>query len=339
MKKCKNCGGLNSNSEYFCDYCSAELPRDKIFTIKEFLDENYHLFTILGIFGGLSFYLTNLALTSKEHDLSTLFGNVGGSEIVQNASELQKAIVSNSFYGLTPDFVLTIGIITSYFIFIGVLIVILLELLIYPSIFERNLTLFPLLLMFFVIMLYVITIFKFVLPFFAMIGTIYLVSTGYVALHNKILSYCANKKSQSFEGYYIFFSLVALIFSFILAIIVGYITLSIAGAGSYSQNPLTVLELIQNILIWIFIGLFFCLGFLDLGLYELLMFNQLIQKFNFKPLYVFITGIVCLLLGYFVENTQYKALVGLSGFLIIIGIFAIISIIGHSIYQRYPIKL
>jgi hypothetical protein len=60
MKKCRNCGGENSNSEIYCDWCGEYLPNVEKATIFSFISYFFHSFALLGILGAIIFYIANV---------------------------------------------------------------------------------------------------------------------------------------------------------------------------------------------------------------------------------------------------------------------------------------
>jgi hypothetical protein len=60
MKKCRNCGGENSNSEIYCDWCGEYLPNVEKPTIFSFIRYFFHSFALLGILGAIIFYIANI---------------------------------------------------------------------------------------------------------------------------------------------------------------------------------------------------------------------------------------------------------------------------------------
>lgn len=60
MKKCRNCGGENSNSEIYCDWCGEYLPSVEKATIFSFIRYYFHSFALLGILGAIIFYIANM---------------------------------------------------------------------------------------------------------------------------------------------------------------------------------------------------------------------------------------------------------------------------------------
>lgn len=76
MKKCRNCGGENSNSEIYCDWCGEYLPSVEQPTIFSFIRYFFHSFALLGILGAIIFYIANVINEPKNFDFlnQTLVG-------------------------------------------------------------------------------------------------------------------------------------------------------------------------------------------------------------------------------------------------------------------------
>lgn len=71
MKKCRNCGGENSNSEIYCDWCGEYLPNVEKATIFSFIRYFFHSFALLGILGAIIFYIANIMNGPRDPDVLT----------------------------------------------------------------------------------------------------------------------------------------------------------------------------------------------------------------------------------------------------------------------------
>jgi hypothetical protein len=69
MKKCRACGGENSNSEIYCDWCGEYLPNVEKATIFSFIRYFFHSFALLGILGAIIFYIANIINDSENLEL------------------------------------------------------------------------------------------------------------------------------------------------------------------------------------------------------------------------------------------------------------------------------
>jgi len=149
--KCRGCGAEAGEQQQKCVVCGKNLHAEQIercrsikpvrerFDINSFLKENLHLFTLVGIFGALSFYLTNLIPKNTENTLNlsgtcAFFFNESVNES-QNSSIIINKLVngsflgtggfhpseavnaSNSFFLMDPAYGLQIGVVTCYFFF------------------------------------------------------------------------------------------------------------------------------------------------------------------------------------------------------------------------------
>ena len=138
MVRCLACKKNNEKNESTCKYCGTILPNEmnerkifsldeigkmeqsaitKEFSIKDFLEDNYRLFTILGIFGGLSYYLTNLVLNPNTSDTGSFITTISNTTTSLTTTNTP----SISMMGLTPTILLQFGILLSYLVFVGVL--------------------------------------------------------------------------------------------------------------------------------------------------------------------------------------------------------------------------
>jgi hypothetical protein len=79
---CSGCGKWNAIDAKYCQYCGKSLNPSS-FRINEYLKDNFHLFVIFGVFGGLSVYLSNfLNEINKSSELSKkIIVNLGIFEI------------------------------------------------------------------------------------------------------------------------------------------------------------------------------------------------------------------------------------------------------------------
>jgi hypothetical protein len=62
MKKCSYCGGSNSETEIFCDWCGEKLLPEKRMTLLLFLKYYFQSFAILGIVGAIIFYISSFLI-------------------------------------------------------------------------------------------------------------------------------------------------------------------------------------------------------------------------------------------------------------------------------------
>ena len=113
MVTCPFCGLENGENEDRCIHCFTKFSERvnfqsdenenmtiseltetqetiKEFSIKGFLENNHRLFTILGIFGGLSYYLTNLSSKTSSCDVCSILqlSNSTTTSIPQNIPPL-----------------------------------------------------------------------------------------------------------------------------------------------------------------------------------------------------------------------------------------------------------
>jgi hypothetical protein len=106
MKKCRNCGGENTSSEVYCDWCGEFLPTVEKVTIFSFIRNYFHSFAVLGIFGAIIFYIANLLNNSANSDN-----------------------LNSDLFGITLKIVLQVGLFICFIFFILLLGLLIVELL------------------------------------------------------------------------------------------------------------------------------------------------------------------------------------------------------------------
>ncbi|HNX16836.1 MAG TPA: zinc ribbon domain-containing protein [Methanoregula sp.] len=92
MKKCQKCGGSNSDSEVYCDYCGALLIPNEKNTFFDFLNETQYVFAIWGVFGAFSLYLLDLMGKFSDNNIE-LLKSINNSTAIQ--SQFYDFIVNN----------------------------------------------------------------------------------------------------------------------------------------------------------------------------------------------------------------------------------------------------
>jgi hypothetical protein len=278
MKKCSNCGAPNSNSEIFCDYCSHELPKIKEFSIKEFLDDNYRLFTILGVFGALSYYLSHLPQNAAEGTVSSLAANVTTPSTIANPS------------WIPPSILLEFGTLLSYLVFVGVLGILIIETFKYEKNIQRSLFLYCLFFLVCIVILYSISVLTMIIPYFILISVIYFCGLLFSSIYNYIVKKNDNKVisgkvSLSVGG----IILISLILSVLITLYLSSIT---------SQNPSLVQQQDILFIIWVafllglIIGIFFVGSSIVMIRYtiDLIKYGQTIMKTCLIALLFFFVG-------------------------------------------------
>lgn len=241
MKECPNCGAPNSNTEFYCDYCSHELPKLKEFSIKEFLEDNYRLFTILGVFGALSYYLTNLPKTS-DSSVSSLTTNVTTSTGIPNI-----ALVP-------PDILLEFGTLMSYLVFVGVLAILIIETFKYGKNLQRSLFLYCLFFLVCIVILYSISVLTIIIPYFILISIIYFCGL----LFSSIYDYIIKRNSNNVISVKVSLSVGGLVFASLIlsVIIILYLTLITTNNPSLTQQDI-LFRIWAVSLLGLVIGIFF----------------------------------------------------------------------------------
>lgn len=76
MKKCVNCGGNNSETEIYCDWCGEKLLPERKMTLLLALKYYFHSFAILGIIVAIIFYISSFLSNPQNLDIlnRTLLG-------------------------------------------------------------------------------------------------------------------------------------------------------------------------------------------------------------------------------------------------------------------------
>ena len=105
MKYCIKCRGKNSEEEIYCDWCGALLPPEKQVNLFSFLKNRFHIFTIIGIFGAVLFYIANFLINNPDNPLFNI-----------------------PLVGLSLKLILQIGLLIGFFIIFLLLAMLLFEL-------------------------------------------------------------------------------------------------------------------------------------------------------------------------------------------------------------------
>jgi hypothetical protein len=69
MRKCVNCGGNNSDTEIYCDWCGEKLLPERRITLFSFLKYYLHIFAILGIIGAIIYYIASFLVDPNNDEL------------------------------------------------------------------------------------------------------------------------------------------------------------------------------------------------------------------------------------------------------------------------------
>jgi|GEM_PF-4216487 hypothetical protein len=99
-----NCGGNNSDSEIYCDWCGEKLLPERRMTVLLFLKYYLYIFAILGVIGAITYYIATFLVNPNNVDL-----------------------LNTQFLGITVRYILDFGIFLCFCLFIGLLILLLFE--------------------------------------------------------------------------------------------------------------------------------------------------------------------------------------------------------------------
>jgi len=250
MKYCGSCGGVNSDDEIYCDYCGALLP--SIYGINRYIKENFQLFTIMGVFLALSFYLTNFLLSMQNKSSDILVGNLTGTinqsivfsgTIVANISQNNSSFFNSTdiITGLPASIILGLGVVTSYFIFLGILVILILNVSKIDRKIEKTLCLFPLIMILGVTFLYLLTVYRGAISQFLGIFVVYAIFLIYNYIYDRIYARDAEDHPNRFAYSVLVIGLVSLIM-FLISII-----FFATNITKVSQNPASFEELLLAI--------------------------------------------------------------------------------------------
>lgn len=257
MVRCLSCNLDNDKNETTCRHCGTTIPNEmnmrivmssdqlntmkfpdirNRFSIKGFLEENYRLFTILGIFGALSYYLTNLSQKIPEYNISSLASNVTTTSAITNPS------------WIPPTLLLEFGTLMSYLVFVGVLVILIIETFKHEKNIQRSLFIYCLFFLGSIVAIYSIIVLTTIIPYFVFISTIYFCGLIFSTLYDNILKTSPTGiRSLKVELYAILLVAISLVLSFVILFILSKIT------SNYS--PVQESDWILNILIYFLLGL------------------------------------------------------------------------------------
>lgn len=327
MKKCSNCGGLNSNTETYCDYCSYELPKISEFAIKDFFEDNHRLFTILGIFAALSYYLISLVPKSSGYETRSLLNTTYNLTTTANTE-----ILSNEILGLPSVIFLEFGILLSYLVFVGISILILLETLKYNKNYQRSIFIYFLCFLCMIVIMYSISILQTVIPFFIFITIIY----GCGLLFSNIYDFILSRSKNDIMSPWVTISIPLLVFTTILisSLLVIGIKIILPNTQSYYPQGTFILNVIALVLLGLVIGLFIVGNLILMVRFAKDVFTY---KSSFRSLCLIVFGLFVLGSLFWYYNVLNVGVFGID--LIVIGCVIIISIVVEKIRMKYSLKI
>jgi hypothetical protein len=354
MKKCNECGGLNSNSEFFCDYCSNPLPKDKIFTLKEFLQENSQLFTILGVFGALSYYLSTFFLKQVipnspwicNNNSTTSYENFNLSYQLPtqfnplNTTVSGQELISKSHFNfLSPDLIIAFSLFTSFFIFIAVLILINKELLTYLPNSIRYIVWFPLVALLVISVLYVLYLFitsTFLLFLLIAASVIFLISKLFFDLHGFVL--CKLKDDRVLSKYVLTGPIILISSLAIMVVLILVITAIFLFIGkNVIFSDLLIDNLIRVSLIGIMFGILYGFTIFGPGIYTWLMFSRIL-KWGTTDRTILLIGIGCIIAYIIFKIFSIPFINEFTYVFLMIGIIAVVNVYLPRILTYYSLK-
>jgi hypothetical protein len=320
MKKCPNCGGLNSNSEFYCDYCSHELPKIKEFSIKEFLEDNHRLFTILGIFCALSYYLTNLASKTNAIEKNSIINQSQTLNI-----PIPTEIPQSTLLGISSDFFLQFGILLSYIIFAGIFAILLIEIFKHDKNLERSIFLYCFSFLCVVVLLYSISILQTIIPFFVFVSIIY--SSGWI--YSYIYEFLLKRLNNDISSHWMTLSILAIL---IAQFLIFLIALSLFIVIKDNITDIAILTFFVVLIFGLIMGTMFG------SFIYMIRFINGILTYNRSSLFICIIGFLLVIIGVIIANCNFFNLFYLGVDVVLIGIMSIISVIFNHIKTKYSLK-
>lgn len=348
MIRCLSCKKDNEDNITTCKHCGTRLPDGmnerkifsideivklkmpdvmKTFSIKGFLEENHRLFTILGIFAALSYYLISLASKTNECDVFSLMSKVNNATITTNTE-----ILSSELLGLPSDIFLEFGILLSYLVFVVIFIILLVETLKYDKNFQRSLFIYCLCFLCAIVILYSISILQTVIPFFIFITIIYGCGLLFSYLYDFILSRVNNEVISS----WVVLSIPSIIFANLLisALLLSGISFFTSNGRSFYPQENFGLNIAALALLGLIIGIFLIGTFI-------IMIRYIKDIFTYRSSFRCICIIVVVLL-FFGALIAYSNVYNIRYFgidMCFIGCVIIVSMIIDKIRRKYSLKI
>jgi hypothetical protein len=185
MTRCKKCNETNDITNDYCWNCKSLLPDPNL---KNYILDNAQIFTVLSLFGALSYYLLNL-LISLGTENTTWQGNISGNFFPQNSSmksliidnfTITGKIIPKSSVILSSDIALEMGVLFSFFIFVIIVLTVCNDIVKEPKYHKFSFAVFVFSILMFVAMELVYMINNFLYPMIIFVSLMTMVATVYV---------------------------------------------------------------------------------------------------------------------------------------------------------------
>ena len=310
------------------------------FSIKGFLEQNHRLFTILGIFGALSYYLTNLSSNPKVLGVCSLASNATLINTTISNTTISNTTISNTTISnvstnsslITPDLMLDFGTLLSYLVFVGVLAILIIETFRYDKNFQRSLFIYCFFFLGIIVIIYSISVLMTIIPYFIFISTIYFCGLLYAVIYEYIVKTTENgvisSKASLYTGLIV---LVSLVFS--LGLMTHLVSIIPKDGSGFQQSDILLTTYVL-FLLGLLIGVFILGAPIVMTRY---IFDTLTHNASKKV--ICIIGSLLIITGIIVAFLNFMGTVSLGVLLAFFGVVVLFSLVVEYIKVKYSLKI